>query len=73
MSAFDRLVEIFESGLDPELTVGESVQSVLDEHARELANKIRKADRDVSFSDAYYVGTGMADAADLIDPDKAHR
>ncbi|MEV8056539.1 hypothetical protein AB0P37_08430 [Streptomyces antimycoticus] len=44
------------------------VGNLLDEHAHELAERIREADREVSFSDAFYVGTGMGDAADIIDP-----
>ncbi|WP_326792015.1 hypothetical protein OHA79_09445 [Streptomyces sp. NBC_00841] len=39
-----------------------------DAFAHELAERIREAGRAVSFSDAYYVGTGMRDAANLIDP-----
>jgi hypothetical protein len=71
MDAFDKLVGIFESGLDPRFTAEESAQSVLDEHARELANKIRSSDKLRNLTDDHM--HDVFAAADLIDPDGGGR
>jgi len=46
------------------------IDAALDEHAHKLAERIRQADSEISFGEAFYVGTGMSDAANLIDPEE---
>ncbi|MFF3312490.1 hypothetical protein [Streptomyces sp. NPDC002952] len=58
---------------EPAGTVNFSLFGALDEYRaaveHEAAERIREANWAVSFSDAFYVGTGMQDAANLIDPE----
>ncbi|MFD7776640.1 hypothetical protein [Streptomyces sp. NPDC059753] len=80
MSARDELFDHIESlsgtvrsefcmGCDCAPSDRAEANQLIDAFAHELAEKIREANRAVTFSDAFYVGTGMTDAANLIDPE----